>query len=326
MELMVTTTKLYLHHVKLIALASAFFLTGCSSSWTPHKLSLLSNTTYNNNQLNAKYLGVSNVYLSDGKTSLLIDGFLSRRGIFNALIYGMTTDKGAVDFYLKRANIFSLSAVLIAHPHYDHALDSKYIAEKMDTAVYGSSLSQKVTELAALKVVNDGDIRKIDSFKVTFIATPHIEKEGKVKFIEPLYLFLTRGWKYRHLDKNFSFFIEHDLGNVLIVPSANYIPRKFAGLRADVIFLSVGLLGSKSDDYIRQYWAETVAASNASLVIPIHWDNFSKPLVTDLKATPSSIDEIERTIEILSELADANPEVTLKFIAPFTNVNITSKR
>lgn len=51
-------------------------LTGCSSSWVPENVKFLPTSTATSNSLNMKFLGVSNVYLDDGKTSLLVDGFL----------------------------------------------------------------------------------------------------------------------------------------------------------------------------------------------------------------------------------------------------------
>lgn len=302
----------------------AVLLGGCSSSWQPENESFLPSNPPTTNSLNVKFLGVSNVYLDDGSHSLLIDGFLSRRELsLSSLIDGMTTDKETVSETLEKANIDSINALLVAHSHYDHVLDTQYISEKMNAEIYGSQLSKKALNSPLFRIVNNGDYKEIGKFKVTFIETPHVEKSNFLEFVEAGYLWVMRGKRFKDIDKNFSFFIEHELGNILIVPSANFKQGAFIGLNADIIFLGIGLLGNESPKHIEQYWRETVETTKAKIVVPIHWDNFSKPLKNDLVGTPDLVDDLAKTISIFKRKVISTPDVGIFLMRPFENINVT---
>jgi L-ascorbate metabolism protein UlaG (beta-lactamase superfamily) len=299
------------------------FLNGCSSSWNVNNEKFLPSSSPTPNSLNVKFLGVSNVYLHDGSTSILIDGFLSRRG-FSALIHGMNTDKEVVLNTLKKSNIHSLNALLVAHSHYDHALDAKFIADLKQSRIYGSEMSNEVIDSNLFTVVNDGDSYTVGRFKVTFIETPHVDKSKFLRFLESAVTLATRGTRFKKIDKNFSFYIEHELGNVLIVPSANYKPNQFDKLRANIVFLGIGLLGNQSIEYIDRYWIETIEKTKANIVVPVHWDSFNKPLDDGLVGVSDLVDDLPRTMSILRRKADENPKVELLFMHPMKNTNLTT--
>src|SRR5215216_7095338 len=95
-------------------------------------------------QVELRYLGTAGWEITDGKTVVLIDPYLSRvrrvtpnddtlagdnRPLFtNDDIAG--SDTAAVDAHIQRADF-----VLITHTHYDHALDMAYIARKTAATV-----------------------------------------------------------------------------------------------------------------------------------------------------------------------------------------------
>ena len=88
------------------------------------------------------------------------------------------------------------------------------------------------------------------------------------------------------LGSNYSFLLRHPQGNILIVPSANFIRGLFKDERAEVVFLGIGVLGKQSDEFIQTYWNEVVRATGAKLVIPIHWDDFTRSLDEPLRPLP----------------------------------------
>ena len=104
-----------------------------------------------------------------------------------------------------------------------------------------------------------------------------------------------------------SILVEHASGaTALLQGSAGYVAGSLAGRRADVAYLGVGQLGVQSEDYIRTYWAETVAAVGAKRVVLTHWDDFFRPLDQELRALPYAGDDLDVTMRVLDELAAAS--------------------
>jgi len=81
--------------------------------------------------------------------------------------------------------------------------------------------------------------------------------------------------------------------------SAGFVPGALAGLRAETVFLGTGTLGKKPEAYREQFWNETVKAVGARQVLPIHWDNFWRPLELPLQAMPLLLDDFEVVMQDL---------------------------
>lgn len=109
-----------------------------------------------------------------------------------------------------------------------------------------------------------------------------------------------------------------------MIPFVNYEPGKFSNIKADIVFLGVGLLSHSSENEIEKYWDETVSATNAKVVVPIHWDDFTKPLQEPLIPTPDIIDELSVTFEILGRMAENNPQISIYFMKPFKKYSLAS--
>ena len=104
-----------------------------------------------------------------------------------------------------------------------------------------------------------------------------------------------------------SVLVEHAGGaSALLQGSAGYVAGALAGRRADVAYLGVGQLGVQDEGYIRSYWAETVEAVGAKVVVLTHWDDFFRPLDQDLRALPYAGDDLDVTMRVLDELAAAS--------------------
>ena len=97
---------------------------------------------------------------------------------------------------------------------------------------------------------------------------------------------------------------------LLIQGSAGYVPGSLQGHRAEVAYLGIGQLGVLPESYLRQYWEHTVRAVGARTVIGIHWDDFFRPLSQPLRALPYAVDDLDASLRLLRDLADAD-EVSL---------------
>ncbi|NKW89717.1 MBL fold metallo-hydrolase [Alteromonadaceae bacterium A_SAG4] len=263
--------------------------------------------------LHARFFGTSSIYFSDGSNHFFIDAFLSRPSISKNILNGFKPHPDVFLPLLSESNIHELDAIFVAHSHYDHVLDAPRIAIKTNATLYGSEQVKSILaadeEFKALHSFSQIDVGR---FVVTPISTPHVPKNFFVELLEKAYMFAGRGCEYITGDQNFSFFIEHPEANVLVVPSANYPPSFGKDISADVVFLGIGLLNNQADmivddetnkTYIETLWEKAVVATNARLVIPIHWDNFHNSLDKPLRSPPLQLDDVEDTVKKLRRLA-----------------------
>lgn len=93
------------------------------------------------------------------------------------------------------------------------------------------------------------------------------------------------------------------------MPSAGEAHADLSNYPADVILLSIGQLGLQDRASIRAYWQQTVVASGARLVIPIHWDDFSRSLDRPLKPLPYGIERVD--VAMREIMALAGDEITV---------------
>ena len=89
-----------------------------------------------------------------------------------------------------------------------------------------------------------------------------------------------------------------------IVGSAGAVRGALAGQQADVVYLGVGQLGLQPEQYLLDYWTQTVRAVGATRVLLIHWDDFFRPLHKPLRALPYAGDDLDVSMRVLTRLVD----------------------
>ena len=110
----------------------------------------------------------------------------------------------------------------------------------------------------------------------------------------------------------YSLLVEHGVHRLLIQGSAGAVPGVLDRLEVDVVYLAVGALGKQSADYRRRYWNDVVGAVGARRILPIHWDDLSKPLSEDLVPLPYLVDNFDQTLRFLDErAAESGVEVNI---------------
>jgi L-ascorbate metabolism protein UlaG (beta-lactamase superfamily) len=81
--------------------------------------------------------------------------------------------------------------------------------------------------------------------------------------------------------------------------TAGFVEGALRGHKADVVFLGIGALGKQGEDYRQAYWHETVHAVGAPRVIPIHWDDFTRPLDQPLVPLPYLFDDFDKSMAFI---------------------------
>jgi len=278
--------------------------------------------------LTVRFMGAGTLSFDDGKTVIMEDGFFSRPGIFSILTTKIAPNEQRIDWALKRAGITRLAAIFVAHSHYDHVLDTGMVAMKTGATVLGTSSTANAVEGAGLpadrvRVIKDGSTFTFGAFKVTAFETPHSPHPTSVGFIDHLLRTPANEGDFK-VGGNFSYLVEHGARRILVIASGNYVPGKFKGIKADVVFLGIGTFGKQTPRFAEQYWHEAVEQTGAKLVIPIHWDNFFSPLDKPFTALPNKMDSFKKSMDYLIPMARKD-RVTLRLPVAFVPIDIDER-
>ncbi|MEB2302352.1 MBL fold metallo-hydrolase [Lysinibacillus xylanilyticus] len=262
--------------------------------------------TLNQGEVKVTFLGTSSLLFDDGNTQLMIDGFISRPPLLKMLPFSnVKTDTNTVNKVFNKIGIDNnkLQGLFIAHTHYDHALDLAYIAKQTGTHVYGSESAINIglgnsinTKQMSIYEVNKA--MQFGNFTVTVLQSKHsptFDEGEKIK--EPLKQ-PAKALDY-HEDSSYDFLITHHHKTFFVKPSANYIEGALDGIRADVLFLGIGVLGAQDQDFQNMYYEQTVQKVHPKLIIPIHWDDFNKPLTDTLEALPKFADNTKKGLDFI---------------------------
>ncbi|MQY20127.1 MBL fold metallo-hydrolase [Nocardia macrotermitis] len=257
--------------------------------------------------LTAHFLGTSSLLLSDGTTTLLCDGFVTRPGLLRVGLGRIAPDAGLVRAAIERLGVRSLAAVFCAHSHYDHALDAPVWCAQTGAELVGSESTANIGRglglaEASLRVVGDGDALEYGRFTLTFLDSVHSPGDrypGVVTrpLVPPA---RTGAWK---TGAAYSVLIEHPVGRILLHASANHRPGMLDGRRAEVVYLGIGGLGRQSREFVHRYWDDVAGTVGARRVVLVHWDDFFRGLDQPLRPLPYFADNFDATMDLLLPLA-----------------------
>ena len=97
--------------------------------------------------------------------------------------------------------------------------------------------------------------------------------------------------------------IEHPRGTTVIQGSSGFIEDALEEVKADLVLLCSFGLTSLGRDYAEKYWQELVTKTGAKAVIPMHFDDLTKPF-GEIVPIPRFLDDIEKTARWFEEFRD----------------------
>jgi L-ascorbate metabolism protein UlaG (beta-lactamase superfamily) len=282
--------------ISVAAILSWFFLhrNDCPRPWDFREIWANRNTpppaTFN-----ATFFGVSTLLFDDGRTRIMIDGFFTRPPLSS--LFSVSPDQTVIDGALAQAGIPlatgtatpKLSAIIVNHSHYDHALDAPTVAQRTGAHIYGSSSTAHVASGGGvpperIHTFSGNENYCFGRFSVTLLRSQHgppVLASGDItEDITP-----PRPASAYKEGGTFSILIRNGSRRALVQGSAGFVAGALAGRQADVVFLGVGGLGGQTATQREDYWREVVEAVGARRVVPIHWDDFLRPLSQGLVAS-----------------------------------------
>jgi L-ascorbate metabolism protein UlaG (beta-lactamase superfamily) len=262
--------------------------------------------------LSVMWLGVTSLLIDDGSSALLTDGYFSRPGLARVALRRVAPSGARIDGCLARAGVDRLAAVVPVHTHIDHAMDSAVVAERTGALLVGGESTANVGRGRGLPpdrmvVADSGAPITLGAYEVTLIESRHCPPDRFPGVITAPLTPPVRASAYR-CGQAWSTLVAHRPSGrrLLIQGSAGFVPGALAGQHAEVVYLGVGQLGLRPRQYLLDYWTETVRAVGASTVVLTHWDDFFRPLSKPLRALPYATDDLDVTMRVLAELAEAD--------------------
>jgi L-ascorbate metabolism protein UlaG (beta-lactamase superfamily) len=235
-------------------------------------------------ELKITWFGTTCVNISDGKTALFFDPFITRPSLWDFVFFkGMDSDQKTLTKWLSKTDSENIKGIFVSHTHYDHVLDLPEMLRRTKAKAYGSLSVQNLVKGAGFKKergvkIKDGDLYSIGDFEVEVLKGSHpphfmgyMFMSGQIK--NPLKL-PASGYSFKK-DEDFAFYIKHPRGNILFHPSGNTAlsSLKVSSLKADLV-----LLGIAKRDSTESVLNKVVKPSGAQILIPMHYDNFFKSL------------------------------------------------
>lgn len=261
-------------------------------------------------QVRVTFLGVSSLLIDDGGSQILVDGFFTRPGRLATLFGKVGPDEAVIAAVLRRAHAGRIKAVIVAHGHHDHALDAATVAAGCGARLIGSETVGLLAEAAnwPFELARPNKAFRVDRFRITPLVSPH----ATCRLPTPCFLYAgtlkgplsppAHSWRYKS-GVNYSYLVEHEGGlRLLVHPSAAAPDGGLKGADADVVFLGAGALGRESQLYTETYWS-SVVTEPTRLVVPIHWDDFTRSLGLILLRQPWPLDRADRARDRLATQA-----------------------
>jgi L-ascorbate metabolism protein UlaG (beta-lactamase superfamily) len=225
-----------------------------------------------------KWLGNAGWEIRLGKTSILIDPFLTRKD--RTMDAEWKTDEEAV---LKVIN--GADYIFAGHSHHDHVGDAAFIAKRFGSKIIGSRTTTNLmltagVDKSQLTTIKGGEKLDFKDFSVEVIESRHavLQRSGR-RQPAPLEE-ITAPWAGPILGKNFveggSYLYYFSFGRhrVLNQSTANFLEEKLAGLQPEVALLADGHQGYDLKSALKTL--------KPKVVIIQHYDEWRAPFTQGL--------------------------------------------
>ncbi|MFK4694043.1 L-ascorbate metabolism protein UlaG (beta-lactamase superfamily) [Streptomyces pristinaespiralis] len=233
-----------------------------------------------------RWLGTSGWRIGVGDRTVLFDPYITR---FPTGLFGPKGGFDAAtplfcDEELVTRHAGSPELVLVSHTHWDHINDVPHIARSTGARVIGTETTYHVlralgVEAGQISVVRGGEVLDFDGFTVEVVAGRH-SRNAKWSYFAPGTLHAVP----RRAPRTISDLPEGDTlafqvsvkggPSVFLMGASDFEERAASGLRPDVL-----MAATPSSTATHRYLQRLLGAlGDPATVVPVHWDNFERPL------------------------------------------------
>jgi L-ascorbate metabolism protein UlaG (beta-lactamase superfamily) len=277
-------------------------------------------------EVSVTWFGVTTLLFDDGETQVLVDGFISRPGLIDLLAdRPVDNDAAKINWFLNEFDVRRLAAVVPLHSHFDHAMDIGAIANRTNASIVGSASAANIARGAGVPPdqiieVSDGDEFDFGEFTIIFVRSGHapIGWRGEVPLAGRIDapLSLPAPVSAMRAGASYSVVVSHPAGSALVQGTAGVREGKLDHLSVDTVLLGVDMIEGLGRDYINRYWRSTVTSTGARMVVPIHFDDYTRPF-GEIEPAPKLLDDFSVSLRIMEELRDTWDRDTELYLPAF---------
>lgn len=248
-------------------------------------------------RLSLTYLGTAGFVLQSEGHTVVIDPYVSRPGIRQTLLRPLVPDIDRIARHIPEAD-----DVLVGHAHHDHVLDAPALCEQTGARLIGSpsvcnvGRSAGLPESQLVQTTGKEDIASGPGH-VRGLPSRHgrvfLNRVGLPGDIPRTFDWPAKVSSFRH-GLVLNWLVELGGVRVLHIDSADFIDAELEGIEADVLCLcAVGRA------FRPWYTARAIELVKPKVVVPCHWDLFTRPIEDEPWLIPGVdiegfLDEIER--------------------------------
>lgn len=290
----------------------------------------------NEDTVTLSYLGTAGWEITDGKTVILIDPYLTRfkmntpndpvlpsdpRPLVTPSDI-VQSDTAVIDAHIHRADF-----IVVTHSHSDHLFDVPYIARKTGALVIGTETTANFarangvpnSQILTVKggedlALGDISIRVVPSLHGILRRAPGMQQsQSAAPPPQTSSPDAKPPFRLNQLPKEggtLAYLIRIGGRQILAFGSMNYIEREVEGLRPDAAL--IGAMPERREIY--RYTERLMRAlGNPPLVLPAHWDRFNVPY--DVSQQPA-IDRLQSFIEEVKSVSSTTRVIVPKYFEP----------
>jgi L-ascorbate metabolism protein UlaG (beta-lactamase superfamily) len=243
-----------------------------------------------------RWLGTAGFTIRHGETVIAIDPYLTRTSLSRLATRRLTPDEAILERYMGRGGpLERLDAIVIGHTHFDHVLDTPWLARRTGATVYGSSSAAALCRLSGLPERQIVDVEanmrgepvvaEVGAMRLRFVPSAHSPLLlGRVPFpgdISDCDQVPLRTHQYKC---GAVFGAEITIGGRVIyhVGSAELVEGPDHPREVDVALVCVA--GWKTS---RAFPERMVRALSPRTAVLSHWDDFTRPLASPVAPLPA---------------------------------------
>ncbi|HPI92213.1 MAG TPA: MBL fold metallo-hydrolase [Deltaproteobacteria bacterium] len=268
-----------------------------------------------------RWMGTAHIELSHDGRVVLVDPYLTRPPKSAIFFRRLRPDPDAARAYAEGLD-GTVKAIIASHTHFDHVLDIPELARRTGSTVIGSPSLDALMGISGLPgritIARPREaVHLVDGLTITMIPSIHGLIMGRTLLMEgDIDRTLTPPLRTHRYRLGAMYTVKVELGGMtfLHVGSAGFLEEELAGHTCDVLFLCAA--GWKNTP---GYPERVVDILRPSCVVPIHYDDFSLPLLPgkDFRVLKSAditrfIEKVKRTGSSL-EVRQIEPCVTTSF-------------
>jgi len=260
-----------------------------------------------------RWLGVQGIELRCAEQSLAIDPFFTRPPLRDMVLLRRVQP----DLEQARRLLPACNFILVTHPHYDHLMDVPGLAQQTGATVFGSPNTGRILALSGVpagqfQLANPGERLSLGPFEVEVLDSRHVT----LPVVGPIF----NGPVNPHLRpplRLIDYRMDHPLGFAIRVQGVRILVCPGLARPTDVLFAGV--------DWKPAWYRRMLAECQPHLFVPLHWDNFFRPLDRPLselaRPTGSNLQRLRR----LAAEASPSPQFLIPEIFQWVDLSNSAR-